>query len=987
MRRILFISCLTFLSGFYSAPAQNPYIQHYTTSDGLPSNSIYYIFQDSKKFIWFATDAGVVKYDGTAFTNFRKREGLSDNEVIRMKEDAEGRIWFMNFNGTVDYFYQSKIYNRLNMPFLDSLKGTSFFRDYCEGADKTVVFYNNHYEILVIDHNKHVTRYDLNSKFRDQPNPGQLCYLSNSPDGGYLLWGGNGIYHMKKLSEKPTRVFIYNGVENIFPADNKDYYLNIPDRGLFLFNGTSISASIQLPFKVPYSIIKVKSVMKDNEGFLWIVTFDEGTFCMKNDRVIHHFDIQEGQAIIQDNENNIWISSMNSGIYKINPNILKHQHLSVSSFQNRGVTTLFSDPDDGIWFTNGKQLYLMKNGKVRLFNAEIPLNSLNLIFKINDLLIAGEKGFKLFLFDGIRSDKFLPDISCKPTIICRLENESSKCLKKFSTNSAHDLLASYGGFNILLFRPQKQLKPIMDLNISKKIFNVFFNLRDELVINSCENFILRNDSVVPFEELSFLNNKVITNYLVLNKKVELFNVENDSIYLKRDQEIVNLTQVIGLPVELQIRNITYDDPVLYFTTFRNIYKIDNLLPVFEKKPVRLQILDINFRNIQDIVVRNDSLYIASDDGLTVIPEKIIDEIPPHTPIPYIQSILVNDHEADISKNEIIIGGSAKAKFTFSCINYSSSPVVFSYMLAGIDKEWTMGTARSIVYQDLPKGDYVFKMRVRKPTGAWSNPVEYHIQVKAVFWRHPLFFTALLLILTAIIVISVIRRKNAQIRRREIDHQLVTLEQKALQSMMNPHFIFNSLGSIQNYLLQKRTGEAGLYLSQFARLIRQNLNAINTAMINLEEEVDRLKNYLDLEKMRLGDKFEYLIEIDDDIEPDEVYIPSMIIQPFAENSIWHGITPLEEKGLINIKFQKESEISLRIIVEDNGIGMKQSEGYSAKSESHLHLGMEMTRKRLDLLGKKFNVPTRIEYCDMFPGKPNPGTRVILIVPFTYSENVS
>jgi tetratricopeptide (TPR) repeat protein/two-component sensor histidine kinase len=237
-----------------------------------------------------------------------------------------------------------------------------------------------------------------------------------------------------------------------------------------------------------------------------------------------------------------------------------------------------------------------------------------------------------------------------------------------------------------------------------------------------------------------------------------------------------------------------------------------------------------------------------------------------------------------------------------------------------------------------------------------------------------------------LLLVIVWKRNLHLKRREMDHQIVTLEQKALQSMMNPHFIFNSLGSIQNYLLQKKTSEAGLYLSQFARLIRQNLNSINAGMINLDEETDRLKNYLDLEKMRLSDRFDYTIEIDDAIESDETFVPSMIVQPFIENSIWHGISPLEGKGLVKVLIQKESESALKITVEDNGIGMKKSEVYSLKKkEEHLRLSLEMTRKRLRLLGQKFKIATRIDFSEAFPGNENPGTKVEIVLPFKYSEN--
>ena len=241
---------------------------------------------------------------------------------------------------------------------------------------------------------------------------------------------------------------------------------------------------------------------------------------------------------------------------------------------------------------------------------------------------------------------------------------------------------------------------------------------------------------------------------------------------------------------------------------------------------------------------------------------------------------------------------------------------------------------------------------------------------------------ILILLTVLLII--IWRKNILIKRREIEHQLITLEQQALQSMMNPHFIFNSLGSIQNYILQKNASKAGLYLSQFARLIRQNLNAIKAAMINLDEEADRLKNYLDLEKMRLTNKFEYSITIDESIEASETFIPSMMIQPLVENALWHGITRLKEKGMVSVYFQKEDEHALKIIVEDNGIGLKKSALYSTNSQDHLGLTLDLNRKRLELLGEKFNIKTRIEFNEAFPDRENPGTRVEIVVPYSYTD---
>jgi LytS/YehU family sensor histidine kinase len=201
-------------------------------------------------------------------------------------------------------------------------------------------------------------------------------------------------------------------------------------------------------------------------------------------------------------------------------------------------------------------------------------------------------------------------------------------------------------------------------------------------------------------------------------------------------------------------------------------------------------------------------------------------------------------------------------------------------------------------------------------------------------------------------------------------------------MMNPHFIFNTLGSIQNYLLQKKSSEAAYYLSQFARLIRMNINSLNSGFINLEEEVNRLRIYLDLEKFRMQNKFDYKIELQDELEEEEVFIPSMLIQPFVENAIWHGISPLDGTGTVLVSFKLLTEKSLKITVEDNGIGMHRSGEISTPRKEHLHLSMGIIRKRLLIMGKKMDVETNLEIKEAFPGQENPGTRINVVVPLSF-----
>jgi ligand-binding sensor domain-containing protein len=153
-RKLIFIVPLL-LAGLH-LPAQNPYIQHYTTFDGLPSNTVYNVFQDSHKFIWFATDAGAVRFDGSTFTIYTINDGLNTSKIIWIKEDSFGRVWITNWNGSLNYFFQNKIYNCTNAPFLDFLRSSEPFHDFFQDDDKTIYFFNMMYEIFALDTNNHV---------------------------------------------------------------------------------------------------------------------------------------------------------------------------------------------------------------------------------------------------------------------------------------------------------------------------------------------------------------------------------------------------------------------------------------------------------------------------------------------------------------------------------------------------------------------------------------------------------------------------------------------------------------------------------------------------------------------------------------------------------------------------------------------------------------------------------------------------------------
>ncbi|MCX6233592.1 MAG: histidine kinase [Bacteroidetes bacterium] len=981
-KRDIFFIVILFFAGL-NLPAQNPFVQLYTTSDGLPSNSINCIEQDGEKFIWFATRGGLVRYDGSSFTNYSMRDGLNQNHVIYVKVDSFGRVWFFCIGSTMNFFYQNKIYNSTNAPFLKKLRGNwNFVQD----KERNLYFYNYHgRKIIVLDTNNNVTQFELpsvplesDSITTDGMN---IQYLARIPSGEFMIWTYMGIFKTKDLAEKPIPLAYFERYHNIYPLGDTVMYdvIAYPEAQTSVLIKYLNGVPVDTTNFMETALDKEGMILEDTDGKLWISSPVKGLYCLKNKQIIYHFDVKEITWIRKDHEGNIWINSKN-GAYKISPYLLYYKHFDNSYFQDEGVDALCTDPEGGIWGIYSNKVFLYRNNEFYSYN----FSYLNYIFNQidaleNNTLIIGSYDRNRFVLTGVSTDPSTK--SLKFGKIFKLPSEGNMTINKFKDEVCiHDEYSQ----TVTIYSVKNNFREINNVPVGDS-WQVFYDARNNLVIvGSNGHFILKDKSKLPYDEFRHITRSLLINHKILDSSADVFLTMYDSLYLVNQKRAFNLTSSFDYSFNTPIKHITYNDQALYLSTFRNIYKCDNPLDIQDDKAVQLSLIDINFSNIRDILAYNDTLYIASGDGLTLIPTDLTDDIRSRVPVPYFRSILINDKEAGIYSQGSTIKGKNKFNFSFGSINYSQNPVLYSYMLEGYEDEWNIGTMNNVVFTNLQKGHYKFRLRAAKSNSPWSDPIEYHITVKATIWQHPLFYLVLSLLTAGLVSLLVIRRKNIQIKRQEIDHQLIVLEQKALQSMMNPHFIFNTLGSIQNYLLQNKPGEAGLYLSQFARLIRLNISSINSALINLEEEVNRLRIYLDLEKFRMENKFEYLIEIDHGIEEDEVYIPSMLIQPFVENSVWHGISALEEKGLIRISFSMHSAKALKIIVEDNGIGIKQSERYSSKNESHLHLSMEMIRKRIEIIGKKMKVETSMDISETTPGSPNPGTRVVLVVPFTYGD---
>lgn len=211
---------------------------------------------------------------------------------------------------------------------------------------------------------------------------------------------------------------------------------------------------------------------------------------------------------------------------------------------------------------------------------------------------------------------------------------------------------------------------------------------------------------------------------------------------------------------------------------------------------------------------------------------------------------------------------------------------------------------------------------------------------------------LIIVILLILYILSIRKKQAALKQND-------LQQQVLRAQMNPHFIFNVLGSIQNFMMQNDTQKASRFLSRFASLTRATLNNSAAETISLADEIDMLRNYIELEKMRSGNKFDYEIQFDNDLEVDFIQIPPMLIQPFIENSIKHGFKNTNKDGLLNLSITDKTDW-VEFIIEDNGEGIQRK---NAESKEHKSMAMQIFEKRRKLIQQKHNKDFKFEMVNL------------------------
>ncbi len=414
----------------------------------------------------------------------------------------------------------------------------------------------------------------------------------------------------------------------------------------------------------------------------------------------------------------------------------------------------------------------------------------------------------------------------------------------------------------------------------------------------------------------------------------------------------------GLP-DASIYNVAIDySNQVWFSTLSSVIAFNQKSRQFK---VYNQLVGMNkFTSSMNLLrAEQGAFYITSLGAYCKVDYQKLN-LPIPTPDIYIDAFKVFNKNKIFPQNnpsEIVVKpGEDFFSFDFGCIDFTEqSHHRFAYKLEGWDREWVdAGNRRYASYTNLGAGTYTFKVKVANAEGIWSKEKSIRVKIETYFYKKT-WFIILVILCIAGIIFSLYLARIKRIRKEEktktaLHEQLAETRMEALRSQMNPHFIFNSLNSINRYIIKNDAQTSSLYLTRFAKLMRLVMDNSRHKTITLANELEALKLYIELEIFRFENKFEYTIHVGNEVETETIQIPPLIIQPFVENAIWHGLLHKEGGGKLEINIHQTPDLLL-IKVSDNGIGRaKAKELKGDKNQTRNSLGIKLTEERIQFMNE-------------------------------------
>ncbi|MBB4807825.1 hypothetical protein HNP38_003141 [Chryseobacterium defluvii] len=951
---------------------------NYNQADGLTSSYIYNLRQDERGFIWIGSSNGLFRFDGISFKQYGKKDGLKNVDILACETVSKDEIFIIPFLDDFAYLKGNKVINSDMNSELKKIKfgaeAPNFISDKKRG-EIIIHIYTNPKNIyiykkgkvkvipIIIDPAKYGRVYAF-----DYKTDAHLLYLKDSK---------NRIIAYDIITRKIKVCNLIFGSEEVVTSVKDNLFTTINNKknvvSVYLMENYYSFRKIQ-HYQSPENIY---SSVIDNNKKLWIglenggaLYFDQSLYTPYSlSKPVKFLEDYVINYILADHDNNLWFATRNNGLFFIGSAPFR-SYITLPLKNNSSYITSISSNSKNIFLgynTTGGGIY--NSGK--LTNLTFSENKKN----ENKAVTANEK----FVYFAQTNNVFEYNLLTKKQRLINFKGTIKN-------------LIPYGKDTILVCTSQKLFLYHINSGSYTELWDhrTYMALpydKDSLLVGTFKDLYKFN--IKTKKAKLFLEGYYFTDIKKLKDNLYAGSTNTSGIILFNKKNIVcKIDESNGLSNN-QVKKIMIEsENIFWASTESGLIRVQ----LTGNKPIinKFTITDgLPSDNVAGVVIKGDSIFVGTSGGLGIFSIKHLLTQQKYINKKVIVNSVVTDGKEYFGSYDRLHSQTPKNNITFnlSFLDYASQGKIgYKYKLEGLNTSWETTNSSKIIFSSLPPKKYIFKVYGLGYNGKQSVIyTQIPFEIKPRFWE-TVWFRVLVAILVLIIWAIIMglysqRSRNKKLKNILTEKRMAELELQAIKAQINPHFIYNCLNSIKFLLYKKENADAESYLKTFSQMIRKTLHYSEKTFMPIKEEVEYLTLYLDMEKLRLKDQFDYKITVSDDLNP-EWLIPSLLIQPFVENAIKHGIPALEDrKGYITIDFAY-SGTDLCVVIEDNGTGIKDKTVLTKNIDS---FGVKLSQKRIHTFKQLFNTKITLEITDLSETKQKPGTQIKLFISQNENKN--
>jgi ligand-binding sensor domain-containing protein len=1006
---VLALSCIE-----KSWAQENYFFEHISLEQGLSQGSGYAVAQHDG-YLWMGTQDGLNRYDGYSFKVFRSGDSnsVNDNFIQTFLKDSENRFWVATGKGICLYDKSKENFKTFDKYFhINSILSKISIRHLLEDKQKN---------IWIISDENGVFCFNPKSKslkrFFEKAN--NFLQLEETADAKLYLLSDADIFlydfktHVFKAQEikKKLNINTKNVLRAMVSDQHADLWLGTYENGVYVLStsGKPIRHFSKGVGDKGLSSNEIKCFLRDSKNRIWIGSRNGG-LTIYNPETEKFIKIKNYKtepkslgknyvlSLFEDLQANIWVGLSGGGFDKYDPRkyrfqIIEQNEANAPNALSDNMVFKIIGEDRYLYFgTQAGGLNRMDTA-TKTFKVYKPkTNDPNSILHSEVYDISVDKNKNLWLATGRGLCQFIP---ASQTFKSYLRQDTEPSLYLYSARVLRQQKEIWAGGQRGLFRfdlNQKKWKDWADLleikNISKFVIRIIFeDSQQNIWIGTLGHGLIKYNpstkKIKIFDEKNALkcaNIRCIyedNNTLWIGTDCGLFKLN-----LKKNEIEKHYSTQNGLVNNVIYGVLTDAEGKLWLSSNRGLMKYDlekGLLKSFQQK----EGLSSNEFNSNCTYKKADgSLYFGSVGGVTYFnPQNLYAYT--FSPPARITRIKVQDSlYSPLSKSLRLSYSQNFIDLEFSTFNFSNTESnSYLHRLEGIEDKWVEnGNNHSTRYTNLPPGDYVFKLKSKNADGV-ENPQETHlkINIEPPFWKTKWFrillLSGILLGVYGVFIKRIKQIRKEEARKTELLHIRSQAEMIAMKAQINPHFIFNCLNTVDAYILSNQRKEASRFLQVFSKLIRMVLENSSEEYVPLKQDFQALKLYISLEEERFEHSFSTIYHIDPKLLDSDYQVPPLLLQPFVENAILHGLRHRNEAGgILEISLKSENEF-LEITIKDNGIGrIASAEINKTKTIIHKSKGLDLTVQRITALGELLDQPSDYQVFDL-----NEGTQIYIKIP--------